>query len=104
MQTDAKQILKTFRTSRILLPMFLGLGVATYLLLSNFDKHAFMNVRWSWNSSFWILMALLATAVRDLAYMVRIKALTDQELDWWRSFTVIMLWEFASAVVPGMLG
>lgn len=49
-------------------------------------------------------MALLAMVVRDVAYMLRIRALTDQELDWWRSFTVIMLWEFASAVVPGMLG
>jgi len=35
---------------------------------------------------------------------IRIRALTDQELSWRQSFNVIMLWEFASALAPGMLG
>src|ERR1043166_9085737 len=33
-----------------------------------------------------------------------IRALTDYHLDWWHSFVVIILWEFCSAVVPGMFG
>ncbi len=104
MQTDAKQILKNFRPSRILLPVVLGLGAATYLLLRNFDKTAFLNIHWSSNSTFWICIALLMMVVRDGAYMVRIRALTDNELNWRSSFIVIMLWEFASALAPGMIG
>ena len=49
-------------------------------------------------------MALLMMVVRDGAYMVRIRALTDGELTWKNSFNVIMLWEFASALAPGMMG
>jgi uncharacterized protein (TIRG00374 family) len=104
MVSDGRQILRNFHPSRILLPLALGLGAAAWLFFTSFDKHAFDHIHWSWNSSFWIGMALLATVVRDLAYMVRIRALTDQQLNWSKAFTVIMLWEFASAVVPGMLG
>ncbi|MCX6290689.1 MAG: lysylphosphatidylglycerol synthase transmembrane domain-containing protein [Bacteroidetes bacterium] len=104
MQTDARQILKNFRPTRILLPVVLGLGAATYLLLHNFDQKAFQNIHWNANSTFWLCMALLMMVVRDGAYMVRIRALTDQELTWRNSFVVIMLWEFSSALAPGMIG
>jgi glycosyltransferase 2 family protein len=104
MVSDGKQILRNFHPSRILLPLALGLGAAAWLFFTTFNRQAFDNIHWTWNSTFWISMAALATIVRDLAYMVRIRALTDQQLNWGKSFTVIMLWEFASAVVPGMLG
>lgn len=103
MHTD-KQILQTFRPVKIILPVLIGLGAATYLLLHNFDKEAFLRIDWTWSTSFWIGMALLMMVVRDFAYMVRIRALTDWEINWKRSFIVIMLWEFASALAPGMLG
>lgn len=104
MQTDGRQLLNTFKPSRILLPIVLGLGAATFLLLRSFDKEAFLSIEWSWNSSFWIFIALLMMVVRDGAYMIRIRALTDDQLDWKSAFYVIMLWEFASALAPGMLG
>lgn len=104
MQTDSRQLLRTFRPSRIFLPILLGLGAATFLLLRNFDPAAFDKITWSWNSSFWIFMALVMMVIRDWAYMVRIRALTDYQLNWQNSFNVIMLWEFASALAPGMIG
>jgi glycosyltransferase 2 family protein len=104
MQPNAERILKIFSVRRIFLPVALGLIAATYLLIKNFDSEAFLSLKWSWNSTFWIFMALLAMVVRDFAYMIRIRALTDGDLNWWKAFEVIMLWEFASAVVPGMLG
>src|SRR5256886_4348271 len=52
-------------SSRILLPLVLGLSAAAYLFFTSFNKQAFANVHWSWNSSFWISMALLATVIRD---------------------------------------
>jgi hypothetical protein len=103
MHTD-KQILHSFRPVKIILPVLIGLGAATYLFLHNFDKEAFLRIEWTWNTSFWIAMALLMMVVRDFAYMVRIRALTDWEINWKRSFIIIMLWEFASALAPGMVG
>ncbi len=105
MQTDnSKQLLKTFRPGRIMIPVVLGLSAATYLLITNFNKEAFLSIHWTWNSSFWIFMALVMMVVRDGAYMIRIRALTDDQLSWRSAFNVIMLWEFASALAPGMLG
>ncbi|MBK5285854.1 MAG: flippase-like domain-containing protein [Bacteroidia bacterium] len=104
MQSNADRILKIFSVRRIIWPIAIGLLAATYLLAKNFDSNAFLNLSWSWNSTFWICMALLAMGVREFAYMVRIRALTDGELSWSQAFNIIMLWEFSSAVVPGMLG
>src|SRR3954468_18003418 len=104
MHSDSGKILKSFRPSRIVLPILLGLGASTYLLVSNFNSQAFNSIHWTWTSSFWIFMALVMMVIRDGAYMVRIRALTDDQLNWRQAFNVIMLWEFASALAPGMLG
>ncbi len=87
-----------------MLPILIGLGAATFLLVKNFDKKAFENISWTWTSLFWLVIALLMMVVRDGAYMIRIRALTDKQLNWRSAFNVIMLWEFASALAPGMLG
>jgi hypothetical protein len=42
--------------------------------------------------------------LRDFAYMYRIRVLTENQLSWRKSFDVIMLWEFASAVTPSVVG
>lgn len=60
-------------------------------------------INWSSTTFFWLGMALLGMAGRDLAYMWRIRILTRRELSWKRTFYVIMLWEFASALAPGVL-
>jgi len=62
------------------------------------------DIVWTWNSTLWIFMALIAMAMRDLAYIYRIRILTDGLLSWGRSFRVIMLWEFASALTPSVVG
>ncbi len=62
------------------------------------------DIDWTWTSTLWILMALLGMVVRDVAYMYRIKVLTDNDLSWKQSFRVIMLWEFASALTPSVVG
>lgn len=67
-------------------------------------KDTLSDIDWGWHSSFWLLMALLGMVMRDLAYMYRIRVLTDHELNWRQSFRVIMLWEFASALSPSIVG
>lgn len=49
-------------------------------------------------------MALLMMVIRDLGYMVRIKILSDRKIGTRESFDVIMLWEFASAITPSVVG
>jgi hypothetical protein len=61
-------------------------------------------IHWTPTSFLWILMALLCVVGRDFFYMLRIRLLTHNELSWKASFYVIMLWEFASALSPGVVG
>jgi len=62
------------------------------------------NVRWTWYSTFWMMMALIATAFRDLGYIFRIRTLSNGHLNWRQGFDVTMLWEFASALTPSVVG
>jgi glycosyltransferase 2 family protein len=61
-------------------------------------------IEWSAQSTMFIVLAILMIFVRDLGYMIRIRLLTDKKLSWYRSFIVIMMWEFASALSPGVVG
>ena len=104
MDLQQKKILAFFRIRRIVVPVVIGLGVATFLLVRSFDREAFQQITWSSESYFHIFLSLLLMVVRDVAYMYRLRVLTDWQLSWRRSFEVIMLWEFASAVTPSIIG
>jgi uncharacterized protein (TIRG00374 family) len=104
MLNEHRKILKQFSPGRIILAILLGLGVAVWLILREFKPEAFYQIIWTTNSTLWLLLALVSIFIRDFAYMVRVRALTDYDLSWYRSFIVIMLWEFSSALVPGMFG
>lgn len=60
-------------------------------------------VEWSGQTVFWLFLAFLGMVGRDLGYMWRIRTLTKKALSWRQSFRVIMLWEFASALAPGVM-
>ena len=59
---------------------------------------------WDAKAIFFLGLALLFMAGRDLFYMIRIRVLTKQKLSWNQAFYTIMLWEFASALSPGVVG
>lgn len=104
MSSDHRKVLKYFKFKRIIIPVIIGIAVATYLVVRNFDRSAFENINWTYHSTLAIFLALLMMAVRDFAYMYRIRLLTDKQLSWRKSFDVIMLWEFASSITPSIVG
>lgn len=61
-------------------------------------------INWTSASYLWITVSILMMVLRDAAYMYRIRLLTDKVISWRKSFDVIMLWEFASAVSPSVVG
>ena len=65
---------------------------------------AFSSIKWTSASYFWLFAAFLFMVSRDFFYMVRIRVLTKKQLGWKASMYVILLWEFASAVSPGVVG
>lgn len=60
-------------------------------------------INWTKQSVFFLLAAVFFMALRDLFYMLRIRLLSEGKLNWKSSFYTIMLWEFASALSPGVM-
>jgi len=61
-------------------------------------------IDWNFGVVAWLLGAIVFTAGRDFFYMLRIRVLTKNKLGWRAAFYVIMIWEFASALSPGVVG
>ncbi len=62
------------------------------------------DIEWSGSSYFWIAAAILFMVSRDFFYIIRIRILTHRQLGWRAATYVILLWEFASALSPGVVG
>lgn len=98
------KIVNSLRPSRIIWPILIGLAVSAYLMYQSFDASTFSFLSFTWHALFYVLLAIVMMAVRDLAYMYRIIILTDKKLSWGQAFNVIMLWEFSSAISPSVVG
>lgn len=60
-------------------------------------------VEWTRSTAFWLFLSLLAMFGRDVFYILRIRFLTDKELSWKAATRTIFLWEYASALAPGVV-
>lgn len=99
-----EQIAKLFSPQRILLAVLLGLFVSIYMIFRDFDLEKYKSIHWGLQGFMFLLLAIILMFIRDLAYMYRIRVLTDNEITWKHSFQVIMLWEFSSALTPSVVG
>lgn len=104
MAEDGRSVLKQFSLGKIMLPVVIGLCTTALLVWNASGSSSAQPIVWTWSSTRWMLLALFSLFIRDWMYMLRIRHLTDKNLTWWRTFVVIMLWEFASALAPGIIG
>lgn len=91
---------------RIYAAIFICVLITAFIYYREFTNNTgnINAITWTWRAIFYLFIALVMMAFRDLAYMVRVRILTGKQLNWKQSFTVIMLWEFASAISPGVVG
>ncbi|MBK7147514.1 MAG: flippase-like domain-containing protein [Bacteroidetes bacterium] len=101
---SSSDIQSSFGFKKIMLPVAVGFGISAYLLWSGFNPAALAAIPFSSHLVAGLALAALTVVIRDLAYMWRIKAITGHQLSWYKSFEVIMLWEFGSAITPGAVG
>ena len=87
---------------KLLLPTVLGLGVIFYLFKDDFAQAK--GFTWTGTTTIALCAALLMVFIRDAAYILRLKILSSGELSWRGSFNAVMLWEFASALTPTVIG
>jgi uncharacterized protein (TIRG00374 family) len=103
-EDNSGKILKSIRPSRIVLPIFFGLGVTFFMLYREYQPGSFSVLHFSIQSIFWLLLSFGMMATRDLGYIIRIRILTQNKVSWKSAFNIIMLWEFTSAVTPSAIG
>ncbi len=61
-------------------------------------------IEWDSTTTIWLFVAFLFMVSRDFFYVIRIRLLTKNQLGWKAAIYVILLWEFASALTPGVVG
>ncbi len=104
MSSLQRKILNLFSFRRIIIPVILGLAVIVYMIFNDLTRADMASINWKWYSFLYFILAIAMMIIRDVAYMYRIRLLTDKFLSWKHSFEVIMLWEFASSVTPSVVG
>lgn len=102
MDQNKKTILKSFSPVKILIPVLLGLAATVWLFMRDDKVSELRGIAQA--NVWWLVAALAVLIIRDAGYMYRIRSLTDKFLTWRNSLDVIMLWEFASAVTPSVVG
>ena len=104
MDISQKKIFKVLDPKNIWVPITLGLGIV-FLLFYLDDKFSIDNLNLIFDASAGgVALAFLVLIARDAGYAYRIRTLTGKEINWSRSIVVIILWEFASAVTPSVVG
>lgn len=104
MKLDNKKIFQTLNPNKIWVPVLIGIGIvfAMFYLDPNITVE---NLKVVFDASIgWLLFAVAVLFFRDFGYVYRIRELTDRHLTWTRAIYVIILWEFASAVTPSVVG
>ncbi|MDG5801002.1 lysylphosphatidylglycerol synthase transmembrane domain-containing protein [Marinilabiliaceae bacterium ANBcel2] len=104
MTDNSGKILKSINPVKIVLPIFIGLGVTGFLMYREYEPGTFSLLNFTLQSLFWLFVAFIFMAIRDLGYMVRLRLLTNKKLSWRKTFNIIMLWEFTSAITPSAIG
>jgi glycosyltransferase 2 family protein len=104
MDLDSKKIFKTLNPNKVWIPILIGLGIVFYLFYSDPDINS-AKLKLVFNAElFPVIAAFLVIIARDAGYIYRIRTITNKQLSWTSSLYVIILWEFASAVTPSVVG
>ena len=103
-QESHYKLVSKLKPARIILPLLIGLSVVAWFILKEIDTSALKKLSFTWNSVFWLFIAWCCMLGRDLGYILRIRILSEKDLNWRQAFRVIMLWEFTSAITPSTVG
>ena len=100
--SQEKQLLDKLKPSRIVLPVIIGLSVVGFMFWRSYrpgDLAPLANAKLHW-----LLIMVAVLVARDWGYIYRIRHISEKVLSWRQSLDVIMIWEFASCVLPSAVG
>lgn len=97
-------VLKSISPVRILLAAMIGLGVVAYMFYKDFNAEEFSKIEFNSHVYTWLGGAVFFMCFRHFCYMVRLRIITNEFFTWKKSFELVMMWEFSSAVTPTSVG
>jgi uncharacterized protein (TIRG00374 family) len=104
MKLENKNIFATLNPNKVWVPILIGLGIVFLMFYLDPSVNT-RTLRGIFDASAWgIILAIFVILCRDVGYIYRIREITDRHLTWTRALYVIILWEFASAVTPSIVG
>jgi len=89
---------------KAIIPAVIGLGVICYFYGEDLKSFGVGEVVFSSRAVLALAGAVGLLVIRDLAYMTRVKILSMGEFSWRSSLNIVLLWEFASAITPSVIG
>lgn len=104
MSEQAEEIVKNFKSNRVILPAILGLGIVGWLFYRDFNKIDFSLFTFTYLSLLYFIGAFAMMFFRDFGYVMRMRILSDGELSWIQCIKIVFLWEFGSAITPSAVG
>ncbi len=102
--SSVRQLRKYFEGRNLIIPIVIGVAVVFYFFYRDFDPNAYKDIDWGVNVLFWFILALIMVGFRFLGYVYRLRILSDEKLSWRKCFHLVVLWEFSSAISPGIVG
>ena len=69
-----------------------------------FNPALLKDIKFTWQTAFYILLAIFFMFSRDVGLIWRYRYITDKQLSWKQAFNVNVLCEFTSAVTPSSVG
>jgi glycosyltransferase 2 family protein len=101
---EQRSVLRSLRSSRVILPILLGLGAVAWLVLRNFDASKLRDIDWSGTTFMWIFIAIALLILRYLAFSVRMWILAQGHFTFRKCIELIMIFEFSLCITPTTLG
>ncbi len=104
MDNRTQKALSVLNPNKAWIPVLIGLAIVFFLIYS--DPNVTLDqLKLVFKASFPVLIiGVLVLLARDIGYVYRIRTLTNKDLTWKNSLIVVILWEFASAVTPSVVG
>ena len=103
---EQRNVLHKLRTSRIILPIILGLSVVGYLLWRQLkaNPESFDKINWTATTFFWIFAAFVLLVMRHLAFSLRMMILSQGHFSFRKCVELIFIFEFSLCVTPTTVG
>ncbi len=92
------------RLLQLVLALFFSIGVTAWLIVQHVDFDTWQPLSSDSRTLTALGLCVLLVIIRDVTYTLRLRFLTGNELSFWKSLQVILLWEFGSAFSYGAVG